>query len=56
MAVDIQQLNFIPCQMYKVNTSILEDIAEATQLVCGYIKHMPRGMGPLLGEVEFLWS
>ena len=39
-------------QMFKVNTSILEDIAEATQLFCGYLQHMPRGLAPMLSEVE----
>lgn len=37
--------------MFKVNTSILQDIAEATQLLCGYLKHMKAGSVSLLPKI-----
>ena len=37
-------------QMFKVNTSILQDIAEATHLLCGYLKCMKVAMMGLLPQ------
>ena len=37
--------------MFKVNTGVLQEIAEATGLVCGYLKHMAAGTASLLPQL-----